>query len=71
MRDLDINRPAWGLDEEFPTVSIEDSEVVEGEEASNRRPPKKLHLSREQCRLLEASFRQNQMLNLVRKINIC
>ena len=67
MRDLDINQPAWGPEEEFSMGSVEDGEVVEGEEASNRRP-KKLQLSKEQCRLLEESFRQNQTLNPVRKI---
>ncbi|XP_020268512.1 homeobox-leucine zipper protein HOX3-like [Asparagus officinalis] len=63
MRDLDMNLPAWAPEEEeLPTGSIEDGEVVEGEESSNRRP-KKLQLSIEQCRLLEESFRQNQTLN--------
>lgn len=65
MMDLDINKPACGPEEEFPMLSVEDGEVVQGEDASYRRP-KKLQLSKEQCRFLEESFREHQTLSPVR-----
>ncbi|URD95000.1 Homeobox-leucine zipper protein [Musa troglodytarum] len=58
MRDLDINQPAYGGEEEYPMASIEEEE----EEGGNPRP-KKLRLSKEQSRLLEESFRQHHTLN--------
>ncbi|RWV88935.1 hypothetical protein GW17_00048943 [Ensete ventricosum] len=58
MRDLDINQPAYGGEEEFPMGSVEEEE----EEGGTPRP-KKLRLSKEQSRLLEESFRQHHTLN--------
>nr|XP_029121566.1 homeobox-leucine zipper protein HOX3 isoform X2 [Elaeis guineensis] len=58
MRELDINLPASGAEEEFPMGSLEEEE----EEGGTPRP-KKLRLSKEQSRLLEESFRQNHTLN--------
>ena len=60
MRDLDINQPAYGGEEEYPMGSIEEEE----EEGGTPRP-KKLRLSKEQSRLLEESFRQHHTLNPV------
>lgn len=60
MRELDINLPASGAEEEFSMGSLEDEE----EEGGTPRP-KKLRLSKEQSRLLEESFRQNHTLNPV------
>ncbi|PKA61340.1 Homeobox-leucine zipper protein HOX3 [Apostasia shenzhenica] len=63
MRDLDMNRPASGPEEEFPAGS-EEEEGGDGDgdgDGGNR--PKKLRLSREQSLLLEESFRLNQTLN--------
>ncbi|MQL84925.1 hypothetical protein Taro_017446 [Colocasia esculenta] len=57
IRDLDINQPACGMEEEFPMDTVDDDE-----DAANPRP-KKLRLTKEQSRLLEESFRQNQTLN--------
>uniref|UniRef100_A0A1D1ZKD3 Homeobox-leucine zipper protein HOX3 n=1 Tax=Anthurium amnicola TaxID=1678845 RepID=A0A1D1ZKD3_9ARAE len=57
MRDLDINQPASGVEEEFAMGTVEDDE-----DGANPRP-KKLRLTKEQSRLLEESFRQNQTLN--------
>ncbi|WOL17546.1 homeobox-leucine zipper protein HOX3-like isoform X2 [Canna indica] len=58
MRDLDMNQPAYGGEEEYPMGSIEEEE----EEGGTPRP-KKLRLSKEQSRLLEESFRQHHTLN--------
>ncbi|CAL9084921.1 unnamed protein product [Musa textilis] len=58
MRDLDINQPAYGGEEEYPMGSVEEEE----EEGGTPRP-KKLRLSKEQSRLLEESFRQHHTLN--------
>ncbi|KAG0456129.1 hypothetical protein HPP92_023917 [Vanilla planifolia] len=59
-RDLDMNRPASGGEEEFPTGSAEEGEEEEGDGGHR---PKKLRLTKEQSRLLEESFRQNHTLN--------
>ncbi|THU71885.1 hypothetical protein C4D60_Mb04t06220 [Musa balbisiana] len=66
MRDLDINQPAYGGEEEYPMASIEEEE----EEGGNPRP-KKLRLSKEQSRLLEESFRQHHTLNPVSLLSYC
>ncbi|KAL6614848.1 hypothetical protein ACP70R_037118 [Stipagrostis hirtigluma subsp. patula] len=61
MRDLDINQPAsGGEEEEFPAGSVEEDEEERGAGGPHR--PKKLRLSKEQCRLLEESFRLNHTL---------
>ena len=62
MRDLDMNQPAsGGEEEEFPMGSVEEDEEERG--AGHR--PKKLRLSKEQSRLLEESFRLNHTLTPV------
>lgn len=61
MRDLDMNQPAsGGEEEEFPMGSVEEEEDERGG-AGGRGPhrSKKLRLSKEQSRLLEESFRFN------------
>ncbi|XP_065022244.1 homeobox-leucine zipper protein HOX3-like [Musa acuminata AAA Group] len=58
MRDLDINQPAYGGEEDYPMGSVEEEE----EEGGTPRP-KKLRLSKEQSRLLEESFTQHHTLN--------
>ncbi|KMZ70573.1 Homeobox-leucine zipper protein HOX3 [Zostera marina] len=65
MRDLDMNRPASasGFEEDYQTVVVENGHDIS--ESSNR--PKKLRLTKEQSRLLEESFKQNQTLNLKQK----
>ncbi|KAG8077368.1 hypothetical protein GUJ93_ZPchr0007g3505 [Zizania palustris] len=61
MRDLDINQPAsGGEEEEFPMGSVEEDEEERGVGGPHR--PKKLRLSKEQSRLLEESFRLNHTL---------
>ncbi|KAL5226912.1 hypothetical protein ABZP36_015177 [Zizania latifolia] len=61
MRDLDINQPASGGEEEdFPMGSVEEDEEERGVGGPHR--PKKLRLSKEQSRLLEESFRLNHTL---------
>ncbi|PKU62101.1 Homeobox-leucine zipper protein HOX3 [Dendrobium catenatum] len=64
VRDLDMNRPASGGEEEFPASGEEgeDDEVGDGDGDGGHRP-KKLRLSKEQSRMLEESFRQNHTLN--------
>ncbi|XP_017700217.1 homeobox-leucine zipper protein HOX3 [Phoenix dactylifera] len=57
VRELDINQPASGAEEDFPMGSVEE------EEEGGTPRPKKLRLSKEQSRLLEESFRQNHTLN--------
>ncbi|XP_042444637.1 homeobox-leucine zipper protein HOX3-like isoform X2 [Zingiber officinale] len=61
LRDLDMNQPAYGAEEEYPMGSIEEEE----EEESGTPRPKKLRLSKDQSRLLEESFRQHHTLNPV------
>lgn len=58
-----MNRPASasGFEEDYQTVVVENGHDIS--ESSNR--PKKLRLTKEQSRLLEESFKQNQTLNLV------
>lgn len=65
MRDLDMNQPAsGGEEEEFLMGSVEeDEEEVRGAGGPHR--PKKLRLSKEQSRLLEESFRLNHTLSPV------
>ncbi|KAG0494975.1 hypothetical protein HPP92_005969 [Vanilla planifolia] len=63
MRDLDMNRPASGGEEEFPTGSAEEGDEEEGGDGYVGHRPKKLRLSKEQSRLLEESFRLNHTLN--------
>ncbi|KAJ1284514.1 hypothetical protein BS78_03G209900 [Paspalum vaginatum] len=59
MRDLDMNQPAsGGEEEEFPMGSVEEDE----EERGGAHRAKKLRLSKEQSRLLEESFRLNHTL---------
>ncbi|XP_064959863.1 homeobox-leucine zipper protein HOX3-like isoform X1 [Musa acuminata AAA Group] len=60
MRDLDINQPAYGGEEDYPMGSVDEEE----EEGGTPRP-KKLRLSKEQSRLLEESFTQHHTLNPV------
>ncbi|KAL6842721.1 hypothetical protein ACP4OV_027565 [Aristida adscensionis] len=66
MRDLDINQPASGGEEEFPMGSVEEDEEERGGGGGHHRP-KKLRLSKEQSRLLEESFRLNHTLTLKQK----
>ncbi|KAG8056054.1 hypothetical protein GUJ93_ZPchr0001g31849 [Zizania palustris] len=62
MRDLDINQPASGGEEEdFPMGSVEEDDEERGVGGGPHRP-KKLRLSKEQSRLLEESFRLNHTL---------
>ncbi|XP_066309270.1 homeobox-leucine zipper protein HOX3-like [Miscanthus floridulus] len=62
MRDLDMNQPAsGGEEEEFPMGSVEEVEDERGGAGGPRRS-KKLRLSKEQSRLLEESFRLNHTL---------
>ncbi|KAK6922200.1 Homeobox domain [Dillenia turbinata] len=70
MRNLDINQvPCGGGEEEWNTsgLSMEDEEEISANNNNNDDgvvpPRKKLRLSKEQTRLLEESFRQNQTLN--------
>ena len=64
MRDLDINQPAsGGEEEEFPMGSVEEDEEERGVGGPHR--PKKLRLSKEQSRLLEERFRLNHTLTPV------
>lgn len=63
MRDLDINQPPSGVEEEFLMGAVDDDDDATA--AAHR--PKKLRLTKEQSRLLEESFRQNQTLNPVRR----
>ncbi|RLN24764.1 homeobox-leucine zipper protein HOX3-like [Panicum miliaceum] len=63
MRDLDMNQPAsGGEEEEFPMGSVEEDEEERGAGAGGPHRPKKLRLSKEQSRLLEESFRLNHTL---------
>ena len=65
MRDLDMNQPAsGGEEEEFPMGSVEEVEDERGGAGGPRRS-KKLRLSKEQSRLLEESFRLNHTLTPV------
>ncbi|ONM39874.1 Homeobox-leucine zipper protein ATHB-4 [Zea mays] len=62
MRDLDMNQPAsGGEEEEFPMGSVEEEEDERGGAGGPHRA-KKLRLSKEQSRLLEESFRLNHTL---------
>ncbi|KAK8933325.1 Homeobox-leucine zipper protein HOX3 [Platanthera zijinensis] len=61
VRDLDMNRPASGGEEEIPAGSCEEGDEEECGDGGSR--PKKLRLSKEQSRMLEESFRQNHTLN--------
>jgi homeobox-leucine zipper protein len=66
MRDLDMNQPASGGEEEdflMGSVEEEDQEEIRGAGGPHR--PKKLRLSKEQSRLLEESFRLNHTLSPV------
>ncbi|CAN6478741.1 unnamed protein product [Victoria cruziana] len=69
MRDFDMNRLPAEMEEDGPTGSLEDDE-------EGCAPRKKLRLTKEQSRLLEASFRENQTLNpkqkeaLAQKLNL-
>jgi homeobox-leucine zipper protein len=67
MRDLDMNQPASGGEEEdFLMGSVEEEdqeEEIRGAGGPHR--PKKLRLSKEQSRLLEESFRLNHTLSPV------
>jgi len=66
MRDLDMNQPAsGGEEEEFPMGSVEEDEEERGAGAGGPHRPKKLRLSKEQSRLLEESFRLNHTLTPV------
>ena len=65
MRDLDMNQPASGGEEEFPMGSVEEDEEERGTGAGGPHRPKKLRLSKEQSRLLEESFRLNHTLTPV------
>ncbi|CAA6665478.1 unnamed protein product [Spirodela intermedia] len=56
MKNLDINQPPSGV-EEFLMGAVED------DDDGTAHRPKKLRLTKEQSRLLEESFRQNQTLN--------
>jgi homeobox-leucine zipper protein len=71
MRDLDMNQPASGGEEEdFLMGSVEeDEEEMRG--AGGPRRPKKLRLSKEQSRLLEESFRLNHTLSPVSTYTPC
>ncbi|RCV26387.1 hypothetical protein SETIT_5G241600v2 [Setaria italica] len=63
MRDLDMNQPAsGGEEEEFPMGSVEEDEEERGAGPGGPHRPKKLRLSKEQSRLLEESFRLNHTL---------
>ncbi|CAO2204159.1 unnamed protein product [Urochloa humidicola] len=63
MRDLDMNQPAsGGEEEEFPMGIVEEDEEERGAGAGGPHRPKKLRLSKEQSRLLEESFRLNHTL---------
>lgn len=67
MRDLDMNQPAsGGEEEEFPMGSVEEEEDERGGAGGPHRA-KKLRLSKEQSRLLEESFRLNHTLTPVRR----
>ncbi|KAF8675903.1 hypothetical protein HU200_047399 [Digitaria exilis] len=66
MRDLDMNQPAsGGEEEEFPMGSVEEDEEERGAVASGPHRPKKLRLSKEQSRLMEESFRLHHTLTPV------
>jgi hypothetical protein len=64
VRDLDMNQPASGGEEEFPMGSVEEVEDERGGAGGPHRS-KKLRLSKEQSRLLEESFRLNHTLTPV------
>nr|CAB3473717.1 unnamed protein product [Digitaria exilis] len=73
MRDLDMNQPAsGGEEEEFPMGSVEEDEEERGAVASGPHRPKKLRLSKEQSRLMEESFRLHHTLTpaLAVKLNL-
>lgn len=66
MRDLDMNQPAsGGEEEEFPMGSVEEDDDERGAGAGGPHRSKKLRLSNEQSRLLEESFRLNHTLTSV------
>jgi homeobox-leucine zipper protein len=72
MRDLDMNQPAsGGEEEEFPMGSVEEDEEERGAGAGGPHRPKKLRLSKEQSRLLEESFRLNHTLTPVSVVDHC
>lgn len=65
MRDLDMNQPASGGEEEDFLMGGVELEDEEERGAGGPHRPKKLRLSKEQSRLLEESFRLNHTLSPV------